>query len=538
MCKCGEFICDKCEFENTHNGDEHLGKEQLGISSSADYFSDNIINFLTSIDEDQTFTKEQINQTIVKQKKMVDNSLEKEKKNVIDLTEKIKNILANQESNIIESIKNFKEEFDKKCNNISKSFTEYNNSIINIKKLNDVSKKKNEAMAIYERFDFIKEYSKLKNIYMSFRDSFKGFSDLSPEIIKSEFSFGNYQNLLTNFITTITANAEYDYTNLAKDKIINNINKKIELITSNSNYYNYGYNKIVPNTSNIYYPIDNTNIIVKYNFNTEKFSNINILHQSYKVYPYSRSTNINGKLYITGGMYRNEPSNNTFSFSEGGNKNSFIKLEPMNHPRCGHSVMTVSPNNIFVFGGVNRNLTCELYDTETKRWKEISSLNEERIDGIPFISRNKLYIFGGVQLNRISKSYAFKSTIEAIEIKDIMIKETWTQIRYENEDNPSLPRSLGGVVYAEDNLILIFGGQIQKGLLSDDILIFKEEDDEINIDLGDLKLPKKTAFIENNLSSLYKNFFGFDIFGDLFFYNTGTDMFHYMLNTNCLEEDN
>ena len=119
-----------------------------------------------------------------------------------------------------------------------------------------------------------------------------------------------------------------------------------------------------------------------------------------------------------------------------------------------------------------------------------------------------------------------------------MIKETWTQIRYENEDNPSLPRSLGGVVYAEDNLILIFGGQIQKGLLSDDILIFKEEDDEINIDLGDLKLPKKTAFIENNLISLYKNFFGFDIFGDLFFYNTGTDMFHYMLNTNCLEEDN
>lgn len=469
---------------------------------------------------------------------MVNDSLEKEKKNVVDLTEKIKILLANQQSNIIESVNNFKEAFHKKSIILSKSFTEYNYSIINIKKLADVSKKNYEAMTIYERFNFIKEYAKLKNIYLSYKDSFKGYYGLSPEIIKSEFSFENYQNLLNNFITTITTNVEYDYTNLAKNKIINSINKKIELITSNSNYFNYGYNKILPNVSNIYYPIDNTNIIVKYNFNTEKLSNIHILTQSYKVYPYSRSTNICGKLYITGGMYRNEPSNDAFSFTEGVNKNSFIKLEPMNYKRCGHSVMAVSPNNIFVFGGINRNITCELYDTETKRWKEISSLNEERIDGIPFISQNKLYIFGGVQLNHISKNYAFKSTIEAIDIKDIMIKGTWSQIHYENEDNPSLPRSLSGVVYAEDNLILIFGGQIQKGLLSDDILIFKEQDDEINIDLGDLKLPKKTAFIENNLSSLYKNFFGFDIFGDLFFYNTGTDMFHYMINSNCLNEDN
>ena len=49
---------------------------------------------------------------------------------------------------------------------------------------------------------------------------------------------------------------------------------------------------------------------------------------------------------------------------------------------------------------------------------------------------------------------------------------------------------------------------------------------------SDTKLPKKTAFIDSNFSSLYRNFMGFDLYGDLFLYNIGTDAFHFILNTN------
>lgn len=543
MCQCGEFICDKCEFENKHSGEEHLMKEKLGIIEQADYFSDTVLAFESKLNEEENvLNKEKIDELIKEKKKIVNQLLKEEKEKILQQTKIINEILENHKKIIIDSIEKFNKEFNNKCNEIQNEFIKYKELSKKIKNICDISKEQYEAMKINQRFGLVKQYEEVKLFYNKFKDTFDGFSSLTLDIIKTEFSFSDYLNILNTFLATLKSNNIKFNDIVSNNDITNNFKRKIDVITSTSKKINYGYNKLSQNTSNLYYSIDNTDIIVKYNFQTEKFTNIKLHSKNIIVLPFSRSTNLNSVLYITGGIEKsNEPSCECFSFEESNGKNKIQKIQKMNKPRSGHSIIAISPSTIFVFGGINKNTSCETYSTLSKRWEEISSLNEERIDGIPFISKSRLYLFGGLELNKTTRSYIFKSTIEYIQIKDIKQKEKWTQIHYDNQDHSLLGRSLSGVVYSEKGKVLIIGGQTDKSTYSDDILIFTENDDNINILFSDTKLPKKTAFIDSNFSSLYRNFMGFDIYGDLFYYNIGTDAFHFILNTNYYngeEEDN
>ena len=534
ICQCGEFICDKCEYENRHNGEEHMTKEKLGIIEQADYFSETVLAFESKLNEEEKeINKERIEEIIKEKKELVSELLKEEKKKMLEQTKIINDILEQNKKVIINSIDGFNNEFSNKCNEIQNEFVKYKDLAKKIRTICDTSKEKYESMKISQRFMLVKQYEEIKLFYNKFKDTFDGFSSLSLDVIKTEFSFSDYLNILSTFLATLSSNNFQFNDIVTNDDITKNFKRKIDVITSTSKKVNFGYNKLQQDTSDIYYSIDNTDIIVKYNFQTEKFTNIKLHSKNITILPFSRSTNLNSVLYITGGIEKsNEPSCECFSFEELNGKNKISNIQRMNRPRSGHCIMAISPSTIFVFGGINKNNSCEMYNTVSKRWEEIASLNEERIDGIPFVSKSKIFIFGGLELNKTTRSYVFKNTIEYISMQNIKLKEKWTQIHYESEDQNVLGRSLSGVVYSEKGKVLIIGGQTDKSTYSDDILIFTESEDNINIMFSDTKLPKKTAFIDSNFSSLYRNFMGFDLYGDLFLYNIGTDAFHFILNTN------
>ena len=65
ICQCGEFICDKCEYENRHNGEEHMTKEKLGIIEQADYFSETVLAFESKLNEEEKeINKERIEEML------------------------------------------------------------------------------------------------------------------------------------------------------------------------------------------------------------------------------------------------------------------------------------------------------------------------------------------------------------------------------------------------------------------------------------------------------------------------------------------
>ena len=88
ICQCGEIICDKCEYENRHNGEEHMTKEKLGIIEQADYFSETVLAFESKLNEEEKeINKERIEEIIKEKKELVSELLKEEKKKMLEQTD-------------------------------------------------------------------------------------------------------------------------------------------------------------------------------------------------------------------------------------------------------------------------------------------------------------------------------------------------------------------------------------------------------------------------------------------------------------------
>jgi hypothetical protein len=201
----------------------------------------------------------------------------------------------------------------------------------------------------------------------------------------------------------------------------------------------------------------------------------------------------------------------------------------MIYPRAGHSMVSLFPNLIFVLSGTEGNKTCELFQIDLNRWEEVASLNNHRIDPSACIFKNYIYVFFGLLYHKQTKKYSFLDTIERISINNMQRKE-WEFVSPKIEHNliERLPRSLCGIIIKNDSssIIYICGGQIEKEKYSNDII-------EVNLESNtitncDKKLPKPSAFIEQNFLYLFKTGINFDIYGDMFYYNSVNDSFNFI----------
>ena len=96
----------------------------------------------------------------------------------------------------------------------------------------------------------IKQYEEIKLFYNKFKDTFDGFSSLSLDVIKTEFSFSDYLNILSTFLATLSSN-NFQFNDIAtNDDITKNFNVSFndnEIIIipkdiTNDDFYEKNYN--------------------------------------------------------------------------------------------------------------------------------------------------------------------------------------------------------------------------------------------------------------------------------------------------------
>lgn len=404
-----------------------------------------------------------------------------------------------------------------------------------------------------------------------------GFYRFNKNALISQFSMKEFFNFLEKNRIFLQKHYE-DYSRSTLDL---NISEKINnIISFDEGKLNFSSRNYLPrNVCRFYQPIDRTNQIIMYDAESEIFKRLTLYPkklEGFSFLPFSRYLNFNGRLFVSGGyeesklsrtfwMIENKGKNTaevkppvrkqtfdytianhkTMDFSEVANANNLniknFAYEDQNIPglvvvrcanmifsRAGHAMLGLNPSLILVFGGTDNNKSCEVYHSESNRWEEISNLNESRIDPSAFIYKNFIYVFFGLRYEKSNKRYNFLDTIEKISLLNMQQAE-WEYITPKFAETlplDILPRSLCGITLKtnSNDVIYLCGGQTDKETYSNDIFEYNLENNIFS--MCEKKLPKQTAFLEQNFLFLYNTGVNFDVFGDLFYYNP-TDNFNF-----------
>jgi hypothetical protein len=473
------------------------------------------------------------------------------------LTVKVKKLIALYQIKFKEQFKSVREEFEEFDNNLkdSKIFNNLVNKMIN--------KFKNSDAEIRQRFMDLKNFRVKKKELEKEHKRLLGFYEFNKSALISEFS------VVKDFSTLLEENENYLNKHLEEynSKISMNINEKIHnVLYSDNSQSNFCKNYLPKNISKIYQPIDRTNQLNIYDVENEYFNRVNLnfekLH-GFAFTPFSRYINYNGKLIISGGYgEKGQVSKSVFIIEE---KESFykaidskgkrssrlveefynnlnkeaiyedyhneyilLKAGEMIYPRAGHAMVAGNTGIVYAISGAEGNETCEFYSLDTNKWEEFANVNQHRIDPSACLYKNYLYAFFGLLYNKHTRKYSFLDIIERISTINVQKKE-WEIINLKVEIllKDLVPRSLCGIVIKNENsdCIYLLGGQKDKEEFSNDIFEFNFVDNTIV--LSEKKLPKPSAFLEQNFLYCFKTGITFDLYGDMFYYNSSSDSFNF-----------
>lgn len=398
-----------------------------------------------------------------------------------------------------------------------------------------------------------------------------GFYNFNKTALISEFSMKEFFSFLEKNRIYLQKHYE-DYSKSTQDI---NVVEKINNITSfDETKMSFSSKNYLPrNLCKLYQPIDRTNQIIIYDAESEHFRKVTIYPKKlagFSFLPFSRYLNFNGRLFVSGGYEDSKLSHTfwaiedkskfiphvtttrktTFEYTLANHKtmdftqklnNKNLAYEDENNSgmivircanmissRAGHAMLGLNSTLILVFGGTDNVKSCEVYHFDTNRWEEISNLNEARIDPSAFIYKNSIYIFFGLRFEKSSKKYNFLDTIERISLLHMQQAE-WEYITPKFSESvamESVPRSLCGIVLKANSSSSIYlcGGQVDKEAYSTDVFEYDLENNFLS--LAEKKLPKPSAFLEQNFLYLYNTGVNFDIYGDLFYYHN-SDSFNF-----------
>ena len=170
--------------------------------------------------------------------------------------------------------------------------------------------------------------------------------------------------------------------------------------------------------------------------------------------------NLNGGKFLEKSLFSNKDIYSSdlfiFPFSNGLveiNSNDFINIIKMIHARYNHSTIYIQ-NKLFLIGRLNANnekmKVCEFYDTNDKKWQQMSPLNYDRVKPTLCIFKNQfLYVFRGDDEDS-------NSHVEFIDINNI--EKQWTCVKIEDPGDSFTPCINSGAAVFNDEFIMIIGG--------------------------------------------------------------------------------
>ena len=295
---------------------------------------------------------------------------------------------------------------------------------------------------------------------------------ITTKIITKEINIGN--NNITSSNSIINNSSSNDINNNNFLHTLNNainqeINEsKIEYINEEPpKTYIGDPNKnstIKINSSSVYifYPIPNTNRIIietsdensSRGKQIEKIIEFPITIELTKFLEGNGFCNYKNKIYISGGIYKNQPS--TYFLKYDPSYKTIIPLQPMKISKTNHSMIGYN-DKIYCVGGMNNNKN-EYYDIKELKWELMPNLNvNERQFPMLYINKNFLYAFCGLKNNIII------NTIERINLNNL--NSGWNFVNYKNPDNLDINIYGCGIIPFEENSILLFGGKNNNEIL-------------------------------------------------------------------------
>jgi len=206
--------------------------------------------------------------------------------------------------------------------------------------------------------------------------------------------------------------------------------------------------------------------------------------------------NFEGKLYISGGEVKGNPSNCFYAFDYQIEK--FLRLKNLKSERCFHSSIC-DANFLYIIGGRKSN-KCEKYDLKNQEFLALPDLKErERKQPILFIfQKTFLYCFFGLKDNEV-----FVDSIERLELRST--KSTWQIVPYKNSNNVDIYRTSCGVVDKEDKVIFV--GGVYNNMPKKDIFYFDFKLNDFNY-LEHENEEENCIFNDNKLLPLFDDYYG------------------------------
>ena len=368
-----------------------------------------------------------------------------------------------------------------------------------------------------------KSLSKTKNIQQDIKSSSmtwnkteeqnnrpKGLNILSQT---NNTTSSNINNTLGNRIVTTTTTTTY--TKQGQNVITNEVTKTTNS-NSNSNIFGGNLLDALSNSINkteydlnhflFIAPIYNTNTIIGA-FPDENTARINL---DFKKVFTDKDLQLNSfpqggafcndeyYSYFSGGQEKQKGTGKIFLRMNTNIENGKIemkKMPSMLYSHWNHSMIS-NDNYIFVIGGYNSN-KCEVFNTRTSKWEEMSDLNSpQRQRAILAIYDNYLYAFMGcTQLGILD-------TVERINIKDLK-NSKWENIKVKNPLNINI-KFYGAGVYCLNGELFFVAGKKGLGNNDDD---YKKEICSFKFDTGEfltdgIYFNENLEFIENQFHHL------------------------------------
>jgi hypothetical protein len=467
--------------------------------------------------------------------------IEKEKAEASKLADEMKNYIFKIRDLEIKRLENFQNSGVNKIKELNLEaqmvFKIYNNC------QNDLSERDNDVST----FAKLSTETKIEYLKKIQRKSSE-LKENSKRIEKVVEKFRNVKEY--DVYKLLETNKDYSYyTNFAKLKYIffkkiKNLENKIgsenckiliegmeslKFKSNNSKVYNkylnldYGEKPI----ERIYQPIDSTSTLNVFNVkeknvfekdvhftqNDEEKSEINFFPK------FSRSINILGKLYVTGGEIYNRVLNNLIEVD----CEKFEAKEKckMKFTRSAHTLVNISNLKIVAISGAYGETSCEEYSIEKDKWSRLPSVKKDRIGASALVfSSESINLFFGKRYDIENKIWNFVDTIEKIDLFNGY--PVWSEINLKIT-SADVNRQLAfcGLIASPNEKVYLLGGQ---AVVNDNIQL---SDQILEIDLDrntmgactHIKMPKQTLFIDNNFYFYNFNAINFDNQGSCFLYS-------------------
>jgi len=179
--------------------------------------------------------------------------------------------------------------------------------------------------------------------------------------------------------------------------------------------------------------------------------------------------------------------------------------------RFGHKAISVIDSFIYALGGIVSSFLgtkytnhCEKYDRVFDRWVEVKPLYESKgyMSACHFRERF-IYVFGGFSDDVASES---SSTVEFF---DTMIEsEGWKIVKFTNVNKKWAPISQAGVVQLGRQMLLLFGGRVNKSQFTADCYLYNIKDNTMK--QLECKIASPTAFYQRQIVAYKDELYAFD----------------------------